>query len=139
MSRTPEGDALLCQETEDPSRIQTSVLEDDMNRTAEGDMTAEGDALLCQDTTTVLEEDMSGSAEEDALLQETEDSPRIQAFHRTRCTCGLRLQLLLYRGSFFLAGIVLLVAGGVTSQHLHYPLADSTMYDNCSNSSGAAL
>ena len=127
VNRTAEGDMLLCQETEAPPTVQT------FHRTAEGDM------LLCQETEAPpTVQTFHRTAEGDMLLcQEAEDPPTVQTFHRTCCTRGLRLKLLFYRGSFFLAGIVLLVAGGLASLHLHYPLADTSVYDNCSNSSEA--
>ena len=74
--------------------------------------------------TAVAEEDQQDLEDEDIVLL-SRDSRALQGL------CYSRMKLLLYRGSFFLAGAVLLLGGGVAS--IYHPQGELYDLTNCTN------
>ena len=57
-------------------------------------------------------------------LQEINNQPK-------RGLCRSRIKNLIFKGSFFVVGLAILVAGGVSSQF--HPYVDTLAYSNCTN------
>ena len=57
-------------------------------------------------------------------LQEINNQPK-------RDFCKSRIKKLIFKGSFFVVGLAILVAGGVSSQF--HPYVDTVAYSNCTN------
>ena len=121
------------------SDIRTTPLPESVDGDAAVGESRNSDAAVDQLSTTVCEPadgraDSLGTAVAEEDQQDLEDED-IVLLSRDSCAlrglCYSRMKLLLYRGSFFLAGAMLLLGGGVAS--IYHPQGELYDLTNCTN------
>ena len=109
------------QQAQEKSDHSIGAIQESANKDTEEPLTESNTKDMSSLTTTDIDELVLESSNP---LQEIKHQPK-------RDLCKSRIKKLIFKGSFFVLGLAILVAGGVSSQF--HPYVDIPAYSNCTN------